>query len=338
MKNKINSYIEIVVNSKNIRSGSNDLSVGVYLDENRLLTILRSRYEKVQISIVETRKDLECLVLKKPDLVFSGIKYFDFSIGSTSKIERLWLSDYLERHNIAYIGSNRAALCNENDKVLAKNIVAKVGVDTAKFFVAKPGDTALSAKIPIKFPVFIKPISGGGSEGVDGYSLADSYWELHKKVIDLYSQHNMYSLVEEFLPGAEYTVGILEDKSSNTITSMPIEITIPGSRSRRKILDLDVKKNNTELLKPVNNPVIRAKLSKLAIKAFIALGGNSHGRIDIKMSDSKKPYFIEANLIPGLGFSEGTERGYFYNTCLINQNMTVDQMILRLVSNGLSSK
>ena len=67
----------------------------------------------------------------------------------------------------------------------------------------------------------------------------------------------------------------------------------------------------------------------LAKKAFKALNGNLIGRIDIKMDDNNTPYFIEANLMPGL------KKGYFYRSCAINLNINYEQMILKIVQNAL---
>jgi D-alanine-D-alanine ligase len=73
-------------------------------------------------------------------------------------------------------------------------------------------------------------------------------------------------------------------------------------------------------------------LSHLSKNAFTELGGNSLCRIDIKMDHRGIPHFIEANLMPGL------RKGYFYRSCLLNFNMSYEQMILTVADNGLSSQ
>jgi D-alanine-D-alanine ligase len=72
-------------------------------------------------------------------------------------------------------------------------------------------------------------------------------------------------------------------------------------------------------------------LSELAKKAFKALGGKSLGRIDIKMNHQGVPHFMEANLMPGL------RKGYFYRSCLLNLDMSYDEMIFNIANTGLSS-
>ena len=73
------------------------------------------------------------------------------------------------------------------------------------------------------------------------------------------------------------------------------------------------------------------KLSKLAKDSFKALGGKSLGRIDIKMDHFGIPHFIEANLMPGL------RTGYFYRSCVLNLDMSYEDMIFSIANTGLSS-
>ena len=99
-----------------------------------------------------------------------------------------------------------------------------------------------------------------------------------------------------------------------------------------RILDYDIKENDHEKVIAVSDSKIFNLLSDLSKNAFTALGGKSLGRIDIKMDCRGVPYFIEANLMPGL------RKGYFYRSCLLNLNMGYEQMILTIADNGLSLK
>jgi len=109
---KINKYIEIVTtpNSLTKTDMKDDLNVELILE------ILSKNYEKVLVTTIKNEDDLKTLITKKPDLVFSRIKYFNL------KKEKIWFSDYLKKHNIDYISSNKNAFENEYDKNLAKVI------------------------------------------------------------------------------------------------------------------------------------------------------------------------------------------------------------------------
>ena len=79
-------------------------NVGITLDEHLIFNLLSQKYQHVQISEIATKSDLRRVVNTRPDLVFSGIKYFDFGDGET------WLNDCLDQCGIAYMASNRKAL------------------------------------------------------------------------------------------------------------------------------------------------------------------------------------------------------------------------------------
>ena len=265
------------------------------------------------------------MLKRKPDLVFSGVKYFNFNN------KKVWLNDCLETYDIPYIASSKAALDNESDKNIAKKLMLKAKIKTADFFVTNPEEYENISSIPIPFPLFIKPVKGGDSRGIDSNSVAYNFSSFKKKVLEIKTKHNLSSLVETYLPGKEYSVGIFQDSIKGTLRAMPIEIIVKKNINGNCILDFDVKKDDEEKVIAVTDVKIFKKLSKLAKKAFKALGGKSLGRIDIKMNERGVPHFMEANLMPGL------RKGYFYRSCLLNLDMNYDDMIFNIANTGLSS-
>jgi len=324
--NKIDKTIEIVIVPKLADITANQQNVGIVLDEKLILKILSKRYRNVSITEINTENDLKKLALRKPDLVFSGVKYFYFDGGI------IWLNDYLELYDISYIASNRAALHNEHDKSIAKKIMQKANIKTADFFTTEPGEHLTEMSIPIAFPLFIKPLTGGDSRGVDKNSIVYDFLSFQTKVLDIKRKHNLRSLVETYLSGKEYSVSILQDHSNENLKAMPIEIVVKKNINGHRILDYDIKENDHEKVIKVSDSKIFNQLSDLSKKAFTALDGKSLGRIDIKMNHRGVPHFIEANLMPGL------RKGYFYRSCLLNLNMSYEQMILTVADNGLSSQ
>ena len=129
---KINKSIEIVTVHNPGGKNFHQDNVGIILEANKILKILSKRYTDVLITQINNRKDLEKLLKRKPDLVFSGVKYFIFNK------EKTWLNDCLETYDIPYIASSRSALDNESDKNIAKKIVLKAKIKTADFFVTSP--------------------------------------------------------------------------------------------------------------------------------------------------------------------------------------------------------
>lgn len=315
--------IEIITVPKSKAPNKYQKNVGIILEEKLIFDLLSKKYQDVKISEISTKSDLKHVLLRHPDLVFSGVKYFDFGEGKT------WLNDHLDQNGIAYMASSRQALEREADKSHAKNIVRKAGIQTARYFTAVPGQYATEASMPIAFPLFLKPVTGGDSRGVDEFSYVPDFAHFEAKVAKIYSRQNNIALAETYLTGREFTVGVLQDRTTGQCTTMPIEIIASKNQHGHRILDFDIKRNDTEQVAAVSNALLRKQLSTMAQTAFEALGGKSLGRIDIKMDGNNVLHFIEANLMPGLG------KGYFYRSCLLNLNMSYEQMILRIASNGL---
>ena len=318
--------IEIVIAPHQADVAAHRKNVGIELDEELIQKILSSHYRHIRITQIDKLCDLEQMAARRPDLVFSGVKFFTFD-G-----EDFWLNDFLDLHGIAYIASGKSALDNEHDKARAKAIVRRANVATAEFFLTAPGDHPTAESIPLSFPLFVKPVNGGDSRGVDANSVVHDFGGFQRKVQEIQERLNSSAMVETYLSGREYSVGIFEDASSGALRAMPIEIITEPNRNGDRILDYDVKKQDAETVAPVTDQTVRMQLNALAKAAFRALDGRSFGRIDIKMSQDGVPHFIEANLMPGL------RKGYFYRSCLLNLGMDYEAMILTIAENGLASR
>jgi len=317
------SAIEILTIPKPINLKEDQKNIGINLDSNLIFKILSKKFRNVLVTEIQNKNDLYKLVKRKPNLVFSGIKYFNFDE------RKLWLNEFLDIYGIRYITSNKSAYDNEHDKSFAKKIMQKANIKTSCFFIAKPGKYKNKLSIPLDFPLFVKPIDGGDSRGIDKNSIVYNFKNFKKKVLEIHLNQKSNSIVESYLSGKEYSVGIMQNNSNNSLLAMPIEIITKADSKGHRILDYNTKKNDAEEVIAVINSLIHKQLCELAKKAFKALNGNLIGRIDIKMDENNIPYFMEANLMPGL------KKGYFYRSCSINLNINYEQMILRIAQNAL---
>jgi D-alanine-D-alanine ligase len=321
---KAKTRIEIVTVPKSGYERAQQNGIGIDIDDDLIQRILSVHYETVKITTILSKRDLRRLVLRKPDLVFSGVKYFDFEDG------RLWLNDYLDRFDIPYMASSKAALDNESDKARAKDLMNDADIPTALYFTTGPGEHPTHACVPIAFPLFVKPVAGGDSRGVDEKSIVNDFAAFEAKVQDIHDVHKSRSLVETYLSGKEYSVGIFEDACSGKLTAMPVEIIVAENGNGDRILDFQTKCDDAETVVAVSDAKVHAELCRIAEKAFRALGGKSLGRIDVKMNHEQLPHFMEANLMPGL------REGYFYRACSLNLGLSYEQMILKIATNGLA--
>ena len=123
--------------------------------ENIMQSLLKSDHNVV-VTVCENESGLAAMIKRKPDLVMAAVKYIP-----VANEKQLWLSEYLENHNIHYTGSTKEVLLFDSNKVAAKKQVASKGINTAEFFVTTPFEFKSEKDIPLPFPLFIKPIVFG---------------------------------------------------------------------------------------------------------------------------------------------------------------------------------
>jgi D-alanine-D-alanine ligase len=320
---KIQKHIEIV------RSSTVALSSMSQKSCDAIYNLLGLHYEVVGVTVVNNLTDLETLASMRPDLVFMGMKYVPGMLPNS----KIWVSDYLDRHGISHTGSGKEAIEFEQNKPLAKQRVLDDGIKTSPFAVIKKGQPFSLADTPLQFPLFVKPTDRGAGVGVDANSVVHDLSELEAKVDSIAADYGADALVEEYLPGREFSVAVLKDVDSNGQIIMPIEIVAGPNKHGDRILSHALKSAALETpVFPVSDGKLRDGLIDLAANAFAALGARDYGRIDIRLDAEGTPHFLEANLIPCLIRGSGN----FPKACFINMGMDYDEMILHIVQLGLS--
>ncbi len=300
---------------------------------------LIEKYTHVNFNIVRTISDLNNIVFRKPDLIFTGIKYVIFNGGEINKTreDKIWISEYMEEADINYTGSGKDAIELEFSKNEAKMRVKEFGINTPSFFVANPGMYKSANELPVNFPLFIKPLREGDSKGIGSDSVVYDFESYQKKIHNICTLFKQSALVEKYISGREFTVSILGSDSNGEPIAMPVEIIVSDNKSANQILSYKTKRENKEKVIAIDDKDIYESVVTIAKNAFIALGARDYGRIDILMDDQKCPYFLEANLVPGM-----TQRprdidcGYFTRTCFINTNITYQETIHRIAEIALN--
>ncbi len=288
---------------------------------------LARHYSNVGITIVNKLSELEALVESQPDLVFLGMEYI-----TDPKI--VWLSEYLDDHRIAYTGSSREAHQLGRDKTLAKQCVLDAGLKTAAFCVVKQNQHWSMADVPLNFPMFVKPTNRGGGTGIDGNSVVHNFEQLSSKIESIATRYQAEALIEEYLPGREFSVAIMQAEHPLDFMVLPIELIAPIDTNGNRLLSRKIKSENVEKAVAVTDPVIKSKVSGLALAAFLALGARDYGRIDVRLDDKDRAHFLEANLIPSLISGYGS----FPKACLINFGLEYEAMIIMIAKLGLARK
>ena len=283
--------------------------------------------------MIDSISDLEELVLRQPELVFLGMKFVPIDPNSDMlDSPKVWVGQYLSAHGIASTGSDSHAHMLELNKFDAKQAILDAGLDTARSFVISRNDQMPADDARLGFPVFIKPLNRGGGAGIDKDSLARTTLALRSKAESIHLGLGSDALIEQYLPGREFSVAVLKNEDSIGYTVMPIELVAPADANGARMLSSAVKSSDSEGVSVVLSGRLRDEICDLALASFIALGARDYGRIDIRLDQYGVPHFLEANLIPSLIENYGS----FPKSCLLNSQLSFDTVITSIASLAFS--
>jgi D-alanine-D-alanine ligase len=206
----------------------------------------------------------------------------------------------LDVYDIPYTFSDPAVLAVCLDKALTKTVVRAAGVPTPDWHLVSTLADVDGCRLP--FPVIAKPLAEGTGKGIDAASKIRDRSALLETCERLLERYHEPVLVERFLPGREFTVGILG--AGDDVEALgTLEILLrPGA-------ELDVysyvNKENCEEL--CDFPLVQAKddpqvaeAERVALAAWRAVGGRDAGRLDLRCDENGRPQLMEVNPLAGL--------------------------------------
>ncbi|MBC7233306.1 MAG: hypothetical protein H5T68_08730 [Chloroflexi bacterium] len=222
----------------------------------------------------------------------------------------------LEMLGIPYTASKILAHALSLDKAMAKRVWMSNGLPTAAFQVFQRPDEPLSPLLT--FPLFAKPLREGTAKGIDANAIIENEAQLRRRVSWLISAYRQPALVETYLPGREFTVGLLgnalapgeaplsEIYDENGFHLFPVlEIdTSPVAESERGIYTNRIK---SEMPLAINYlcpaqiaPELERELKRLAVAAFLAIDALDVARVDFRLDAEGRPHILEINTLPGM--------------------------------------
>jgi D-alanine-D-alanine ligase len=226
---------------------------------------------------------------KKWDLVFNIAEGL-YGDGRESVVPAL-----LDQYRIPYVFSGPVIMGLSLNKFYARLLIQSAGVPVCQGVLVSSPDDIINARA-LAYPLFAKPVAEGTGKGITEKSKVHNEDELTEICIHLLSSYNQPVLVEEYLPGREFTVGITgEGNESEIVGGMEVicKDNLPYSR--------DVKENYEEIVKyRLIDDEIKEECYNVALGAWKALGGVDAGRIDVRADRNGRICFIEANPLAGL--------------------------------------
>ena len=223
---------------------------------------------------------------------------FNIAEGLHGRSREAQVPAMLELFDIPYTFSDPLVCAVTLDKGMAKRIVRDSGVRTPAFEIVHSMDEI--GAFGLDYPLFVKPLCEGTSKGIDARSKISDSRALVEVCGHLLERHRQPVLVEEYLPGREFTAGIVGTGSNARVIGI-MEIMI---RKDAPVADYSyqVKCDWERLVKyePLREGSLWDQIEELALKSYRVLGCRDAARVDVRLDGYEQPSFIEINPLPGL--------------------------------------
>lgn len=231
---------------------------------------------------------------------------FNIAEGFGGRSREAHIPSLLEMIKIPYSGSDPLGLAVTLEKGITKRIAASLAIPTPSFWVLE-GMEDLS-KVPQHFPSFVKPLWQGSSKGIRRTSRVENSEDLEREVERLFENYAGDGvMVEEYVEGREFTVGVVGNKSPEVIGIM--EIAFRDPRQKDFCYSLEVKRNWKDEVEyhvpPRLDRRVEAAICKSAVQLFRTLKLRDVARFDFRMDPKGLFYFLEVNPLPGLSPESG---------------------------------
>lgn len=236
----------------------------------------------------------------RPDIVFN------IAEGLHGVSREAHIPAMCEFLNLPFTGSDTLTLASCLDKYRTKEILSYNGVATARFaLLSSEKDTE---KINLRYPLMVKPYSEGSGKGIFNNSIVHSAAELKERVAETVQKYNQPALVEEFLPGREFTVAVLGNGAEARVLPL-IEINFdalpedaPKIYSYEAKWIYDSKDHQLEMYHcpaPVSSE-LEEKITSVTLAAYHTMRCRDWSRLDIRLDSDGEPNIIEINPLPGI--------------------------------------
>jgi D-alanine-D-alanine ligase len=225
------------------------------------------------------------------DLVFS------IAEGVRGRSREAQVPALCELFDQPYLFSDPLTMAASLDKAVAKRLVRDAGVNTPAFAVAERSASELADWAD--FPAFVKPLAEGTGKGCEAASLVHNPAELAAAATRVLERYNQPALVEQYLPGREFTVGIVGNGSEARVLGVCEILLRPNAEAN--VYSLHNKELCEDLVIYQRADDSEALLAGArALEAYCALECRDTARIDFRSDANGEPCFLEANPLAGL--------------------------------------
>jgi D-alanine-D-alanine ligase len=222
---------------------------------------------------------------------------FSIAEGVSGRSREAQVPALCELFDQPYLFSDPLTLAAALDKAVAKRLVRDAGLPTPSFAVAEESASALEHWTD--FPAFVKPLAEGTGKGCEAGSLVRSQSALQAAAARIIARYRQPALVEQYLPGREFTVGIVGNGADARVLGVCEILLKPNADAN--VYSLRNKELCEELVTyaPASDGEARLAGAR-ALVAYRALQCRDAGRIDFRSDAKGDPHFLEANPLAGL--------------------------------------
>lgn len=258
---------------------------------------LAERHEVIPIDAAEDA--YTALAKARPDIVFN------IAEGASGPCREGYIPSILEHLRIPYTASDPLTLNICLDKARTKEILAYYGLPTSRFRVIQESNFSFNS---LHYPLMVKPLYEGSSIGIRNNSLVKTRQEMRERVQWLLKQYHEPALVEEFLPGREFTVAIIGNGADARVLaiveilfdSLPEGVNPIYSYEAKWIWD-----QSSNPLKIFECPArldagLQSDIEGACLRAYSILRCRDWCRIDVRLDGAGRPHILELNPLPGI--------------------------------------
>ena len=237
----------------------------------------------------------------------------------------------LDLYGIPYVFSSPLTLAMTLHKGMAKHVVRDAGVPTSDFCVFESQSDLKD--LHFGAPYFVKPAAEGTGKGCSGKSIVRSRGELEAACMELVRRFREPVLIEPYLPGREFTVGITGSGSEARVVGI-MEILL-GAKAEKGVYSFankdDYEDRVTYSYVPSHSSPLADAVERVALDAWRALDCRDGGRVDIRCDEKGAPQFLEVNPLAGL-------RPEHSDLCILAgmAGLTYEELIGRIMDAAIS--
>jgi D-alanine-D-alanine ligase len=225
------------------------------------------------------------------DLVFN-ITEGMYGFGREAQVPAL-----LDAYNIPYTFSDPLGHAISLHKGMTKHVLRDLGIPTPDFVVIN--NEAEMDEVNLPFPLFAKPVAEGTSKGITALSKINNREELHQTCQYILQTFKQPALIETYLPGREFTVGILGTGKDAKVLGVIEVILKPAAEKNAYSYENKEHYENLVQYALVDDDEAK-KAREIALKAWRYLDLKDAGRVDLRSDAQGSPHFIEVNSLAGL--------------------------------------